>query len=53
MSNVIYTFHKLNYGMEYMAGAIVLTILLLVRMILASKSKAVKSAKQKVEEKVK
>ena len=56
MGNVIYTFHKLNYSVEYMAVAIVLTSLLVLRMILALKSKAtqaVKSAKQKVEEKVK
>lgn len=56
MGNVIYTFHQLNYSVEYMAGAIVLTSLLLLRMILATKSKAtrvVKRVKQEKEEKTK
>ncbi len=55
MTNMVISFQKLHYRIEYLAGAILLIVLLLLRLYLASKSKAtqaVKIAKQKVEKKM-
>jgi uncharacterized protein YhhL (DUF1145 family) len=55
MINMLIAFQKLNYSIEYLGGAIFLTFLLALRLVLASKSKAtqaVKTAKRNVEEKL-
>jgi len=55
MTNAIITFQKLNYSFEYTGVSIVILFLLVLRLVLVSKSKAkqvVKSAKKKVEKKV-
>jgi len=49
---MIFAFQRLNYSLEYIGGAIFLVFLLILRFILASKSKAtkvVKTAKRNVE----
>lgn len=46
MTNMIIAFQRLNYSMEYLGGAIVLAVLLVVRMLLASKSKGARPAKR-------
>ncbi len=56
MTNAIITFQKLNYSIEYIGASILISFLLVVRLVLVSKSKAkqaVKTAKKKVEDKVK
>jgi hypothetical protein len=55
MTNAIITFQKLNYSIEYIGAAILISFLLVLRLVLVSKSKAtqvVKSAKNKIEKKV-
>lgn len=55
MINMLIAFQKLNYSIEYLGGAIFLTFLLALRLVLASKLKAtqaVKTAKRNVEEKL-
>jgi hypothetical protein len=55
MINMTIAFQKLHYGVEYIAGAIFLTFLLVLRLVLASKSKAtqaVKTVKKNVEKKM-
>jgi hypothetical protein len=55
MTNAIITFQKLNYSFEYTGVSIAIAFLLVLRLILVSKSKAkqvVKSAKKKLEKKV-
>jgi hypothetical protein len=52
---MIISFQKLNYSLEYIVGAIFLVFLLVLRLVLASKSKAaqaVKIVKKNVEKKV-
>jgi len=49
---MIYALQKLNYSFEYIGVAIFLVVLLILRFILASKSKAtklIKTAKRNVE----
>ena len=56
MTNAIITFQKLNYSIEYIGASIFISFLLILRFVLVSQSKAkqaVKSAKKKVEEKIK
>jgi hypothetical protein len=48
MINLIIALQKLHYSIEYLGGAIFLAILLVLRLVLASKSKA-----RKVEKKLK
>ncbi len=53
--NMIIAFQKLHYSIEYIGAAILLAFLLVLRLVLASKSKAtrvVKAVKRNVEEKV-
>ncbi|CAF0918737.1 unnamed protein product [Rotaria sordida] len=45
MISMIIAFQKLHYSMEYIGGAIFLAFLLVLRFVLASKSKAIKTAK--------
>jgi hypothetical protein len=55
MTNAIITFQKLNYSFEYTGVSIAIVFLLVLRLVLVSKSKVkqvVKSAKKKVEKKV-
>ena len=55
MTNMIIAFQKLHYNIEYIGVGIFLVFLLILRLIIASKSKAtkvVKTAKRKLEEKV-
>jgi len=55
MTNAIITFQKLNYSFEYTGVSIAISFLLVLRLVLVSKSKAkqvVKSTKKKVEKKV-
>ncbi len=52
---MIIAFQKLHYSIEYIGAAILLAFLLVLRLVLASKSKAtrvVKAVKRNVEEKV-
>lgn len=54
LTNMIITFQKLNYNVEYTVGAIGLALLLVLRFVLASKStvkSVVKAAKKKAEKK--
>ncbi|CAF1058474.1 unnamed protein product [Adineta ricciae] len=52
MTNMIITFHKLHYGVEYLGAAISLVFLLVLRLIIASKSKPARTVKRNVEKKV-
>lgn len=55
MTNMIIAFQKLHYNIEYIGAGIFLAFLLLLRLIIASKSKAtkvVKTAKRNIETKV-
>ena len=55
MGNMIFTLQKLHYKTEYVGAAIVLAVLLVLRVIFASKSKATQpaqAAKRNVEKKV-
>jgi hypothetical protein len=52
MTNAIITFQKLNYGVEYLAASIGIVFLLVVRLVLVSKSKGkqiIKTVKKKAE----
>jgi len=54
MTNAIITFQKLNYSFEYTGVSIAISFLLVLRLILVSKSKAkqtVKTVKKKIEKK--
>ncbi|CAF0974205.1 unnamed protein product [Adineta ricciae] len=51
-TNMIITFHKLHYGVEYIGAAIFLVFLLVLRLIVASKSKPARAVKRNVEKKV-
>ncbi|CAF1021836.1 unnamed protein product [Adineta steineri] len=56
MTNATITFQKLNYSIEYIGAAIFISFLLVVRLVLVSKSKAkhaIKATKEKIEKKVK
>ncbi|CAF1535155.1 unnamed protein product [Rotaria magnacalcarata] len=55
ITNFLIAFQKLNYGIEYIVAVIFLALLLVLRLILASRSKKTRNptgAKQKVENKV-
>jgi uncharacterized membrane protein len=52
ITNAIITFQKLHYGFEYMSIALFIAFLLVLRLVLVSKSKAIKVAKKNVETKV-
>ena len=55
MTNMIISFQKLHYNIEYIVGGVFLAFLLVLRLVLVSKSKAtksVKTAKKNVEAKV-
>ncbi|UJR08171.1 hypothetical protein I4U23_012444 [Adineta vaga] len=55
MTNAIITFQKLNYGLDYIGSAIFMAFLLVIRLVLVSRSKAkdaIKTVKTKVEKKL-
>ncbi|CAF2491377.1 unnamed protein product [Rotaria sp. Silwood2] len=52
ITNMIIAFQKLHFSMEYIGGAIFLAFLLILRLVLASKSKTAKATKRNLEKKV-
>ena len=55
LMNIIIAFQRLHYPMEYMGAAIFLAFLLVVRLVLASRSRAtrpVRAAKRSADQKV-